>query len=203
MSNFWFGLNLAGVALGLAAASAAAQPMRQEFCTSGFSAFGIISDLPVYDAGDQQIGTTADLLIKANGVVQTLAIDTDFMSSKSLYLPWTEVEVGETWVRALAPGAEALLETDAGLASAQELIGSFVSTSGNRGLTQLGVVDDLLIDVDKIRAVVVRPNLGLGFAAKYAVPFDLATLNDPDQAHLGIDLSFEGDEVKDIGAFEC
>lgn len=203
MTNFWSSLNLAGVALGVAAAGAAAQPLRQEFCTTGFSAFGIISDLPVYDTADQQIGATADLLIRADGVVQTLAIDTGLLSSQSWYFPWTQVEVGETWVRALAPGTEAPVETDDDLVSAQKLIGSFVSTSGNRGLTQFGVVDDLLIDVSQVRAVVVRPNLGLGFAAKYAVPFDLATLHDSDQAHPGAELSFKDDEVKDIEAFEC
>lgn len=202
MTNIWFSFTLAGAALSIVAAGAAAQPMRYEVCTSGFSAFGIISDLPVYDAGDEQIGSTDDLLVTHDGVVHTLVIDTGLFLGQALYVPWAHVEVGESWVRVLGEGAEGPLE-DSDLVPARELIGSFVRTSGDRGLIQFGVADDLLIDVERIRAVIIRPSLGLGFADKYAVPFDLATLNDPAGAHPGIDLAFADDEVKDIGAFEC
>lgn len=181
-----------------------AQPLRYEHCTTGFSALGIIDDLPVYDEEEEQIATTEDLLMTGQGIVTTLVIDTDgLLTDDRTFIPWAHVEVGETWVRAIGPGDTALVESDDGLVAASELIGSIVRTSETEGLTPFGVVDDLLIDVDTVMAVVVRPDLGLNLAGRYAVPFDLSFLDDWDRAQPRLDLSFDHDVVRNIGAFDC
>lgn len=180
-----------------------AQPLRYEFCTTGFSAYGILDGLPVYDRSGAEIGRTQDLLIDHDGTVHLLEVNRGGLLPDAYYLPWPDVEIGESWVRALDEGSNQLPDEDRLVVSSAELIGSFVRTSAEQGLTAFGVVDDLLINLNTIGAVVIRPNLGLGLANKYAVPFNLVALRDPDLAQPGFDLLFDDDEVRDIGAFEC
>lgn len=181
-----------------------AQPLRYEVCTTGFSTEGIIDDLPVYDGEGEQVATTEDLLMTRQGEVRTLVIHTDgLLTADRAFVPWTQVEIGETWVRALGRVDAALAERPDGLVAASGLIGSIVRTSEAGGLTPFGVVDDLLIDVDSVMAVVVRPDLGLNFDGRYAVPFNLNFLDDWNEAQPRLDLSFDQDEVRDIGAFDC
>ncbi|GEM_PF-1672158 len=180
-----------------------AQPLRYEYCTTGFSAYGILDELPVYDRSGAEIGRTQDLLIDHDGTVHHLEINRGGLLPDAYYFPWADVEIGETWVRALGEGSDQLLEDDGLLVSSADLIGTLVRTSAEQGLTEFGVVDDLLLNLDTVEAVVIRPNLGLGLASKYAVPFNLVALRDPDLAQPGFDLLFDDDEVRDIGAFEC
>ena len=180
-----------------------AQPLRYEFCTTGFSAYGILEELPVYDRAGEEVGRTQDLLIDRDGTVHHLEINRGGLLPDAHYFSWANVEIGETWVRALDAGRDQLPDDDRPLVSSADLVGTLVRTSAEQGLTAFGVVDDLLINRNTIEAVVIRPNLGLGLASKYAVPFNLAALRDPDLAQPGFNLLFDDDEVRDIGAFEC
>ncbi|WP_297112124.1 PRC-barrel domain-containing protein [uncultured Devosia sp.] len=180
-----------------------AQPLRYEICTTGFSAYGILQGLPVYDRPGDEIGRTRDLLIDRDGTVLHLEINRGGVPPDAHYFSWADVEIGETWVRALGEGSAQPQEQDLPLVSSAELIGSLVRTSAEQGLAPFGVVDDLLIDINTIEAVIIRPNLGLGLADKYAVSFDYVALRDPDLVQPGFDLLFDDDEVRDIGAFQC
>lgn len=180
-----------------------AQPLRYEFCTTGFSAYGILDGLSVYDRSGAEIGRTQDLLIDHDGTVHQLEVNWGGLLPEAHYFSWANAEIGETWVRAFDEGSDQLPDDDHLLVSSADLIGTLVRTSAEQGLTAFGVVDDLLINLNTVEAVVIRPNLGLGIASKYAVPFNLVALRDPDLAQPGFDLVFDDDEVRDIGAFEC
>ena len=203
----------------------AAQPTRYEACTTGISVEGLIDDLDLYGPGADPVGETEDLIIDDSGRVLALRAELGgFMGLGETHvsLPWRTVDVGETWVRslALAEGVEGLTPlSDQALVQelvgsgnsetahayrASELIGDFVRTAdGDDGFANLGVVDDLLIDKDLVKAVIIAPDAGLGFAEKYAVPFDDYLKGGWTPASTAFDLAFQQNEVEQIEAFDC
>lgn len=218
----------AGTALVLTfAVAASAKPTRYEACTTGISAEGVIGGLRVYGTGTEPLGHTEDLVIAASGEVLALRAEVGELwgvGETNISIPWAGVDVGETWVRTrlldeeiddytplvdehlvervVGDGPAGTRAPDAFRAS--ELLGDFVRTTESTSiLTNFGVVDDLLIDKDRIAAVVVAPDAGLGLAETYAIPFDDYIEGDWSPASTALDLNYSKDEVEQIGAFDC
>ena len=203
-----------------------AQPTRYEACTTGISAEGLIDGLAVYGTGPEPLGETRDLVITSDGQVVALRAAVGGLwgiGETVISIPWRSVDVGETWVRTpllksevgdyaplsdeelggrvIGSGAERDSGSDALRAS--ELIGDLVRTREGSMFANFGVVDDLLIDVNQVGAVIVAPDAGLGFAETYAISFEDFVDRDWSRASASFDLDFQQDEVEQIEAFDC
>lgn len=221
-------ISISAVLLLALTSSAVAQPTRYEACTSGISAEGVIDHLTVYGIGPEPLGETEDLFIGVDGEVLALRAEVGGLwgvGETDINIPWESVDVGETWVRTplLDDGVddytplvdEGFVDRVAGSNSvetpvppdvfrASELIGDFVRTRRDDStFANFGVVDDLLIDKNKVAAVVVSPDVGLGLVNKYAITFDDYMEGGWTPASAALDLTFSQDEVEQIGAFDC
>lgn len=216
---------MAGASIGVSAALA--ETDQHNSCTTGISVEGILDGLEVYGAGDEPIGETEDIVIARNGAVLALRAEVGGfldIGDTTVSIPWNEVEVGETWARTpLIEGeidefelfgderlvSRILGEHDASghrpdALRASELIGDFVRAGQNdQSLSPFAVVDNLIIHDGRIAAVVIAPDAGLGLAETYAIPFSDYLDENWSPSSAALDLTFERDEVEEIGAFAC
>lgn len=200
-------------------------------CTTGISADELIDDLAAYGLaeGDPPIGETEDLIVSADGQIRSLVVEIGGalgIGEVTVYVPWDEVEVGETWVRIPVDGPDTRLsdvfsgddlidEIDPRAAGvevgwsevpsrafrADEVIGDFARQRDEGNLLNFGIVGDLLIQDGRIAAVVIEPGFGLGFAEDVVVGFDNYAEGAWNPG--GISVEFDRTETLDIGAFRC
>ncbi|MEX2375839.1 MAG: PRC-barrel domain-containing protein [Dehalococcoidia bacterium] len=202
----------------------------QDFCRdSGASVEKLIDDVDVYGPvqGAEAIGVTEDLIIGSDGEVLALVAEIGgFLDIGDIHVsvPWDQVVFGEGWVRvpiieetigeyelpaddtdfrALADDVTAGvddLSPGAGAWRASSLIGDAVNTRDGVGF---GLVHDLLIAGDEAKAIIVRPNLGLGVFDEYAIPFQPLVDGEWHPGDPVFELVYDQTEMSSIGAFAC
>lgn len=202
----------------------------QDLCPdSGASVEKLIDGVDVYGPveGAEAIGETEDLIFRSDGEVLALVAEIGgFLDIGDVHVsvPWDQVVFGEGWVRvpiveeavgdyelplddtefrALSGGITAGvddLSPGAGAWRASSLIGKAVDTRDGIGF---GLVHDLLIAGDEAKAIIVRPNLGLGLYDEYAIPFQPLVEGEWSAGDPVFELIYDQTEMANIGAFEC
>lgn len=204
--------------------------LAQDFCRdSGTSVEKLIDGVDVYGPvrGSEPIGETEDLIMGTDGEVLALVAEIGGfldIGDVNVSVPWELVEFGEGWARipvveedlgeyevsaeeiesgVLAGGIVARaddIEPGTGAWRATSLLGDAVETSDSFGF---GVVHDLLVSGDEVEAIIIRPNLGLGVFAEYAIPFQPLVEGEWKPGDPVFELIYDQTEMEDIGAFAC